>query len=73
MSIQLTPQQLSVFNFILNGYTNKHIGKLMRLSDKTIKTHCTAIYKACAVKSRHELMASYHKGSIFVELKKESA
>ncbi len=48
----LTGRQLEVLNAIGRGLSNKDIGQALGLSEKTVKTHVTAIFRALNVVSR---------------------
>ena len=50
----LTGKQARVAELIPQGVTNKEIAFQLGLSEKTIKAHCTSIYKALGVRNRTE-------------------
>jgi len=52
--IGLTEKQQRVADLIRNGATNKEIGFRLQLSEKTVKAHCTSVYKALGVRNRTE-------------------
>ncbi len=52
---------------ILDGFSNKEIAKKMYLTERTIKFHCTNLYKKHGVENRIQLISL-----LFNELKKES-
>jgi len=49
---RLTPRQIEVLQQLYNGYSNKEIGKLMNLSEATIKCHASAIFRELNVENR---------------------
>jgi DNA-binding NarL/FixJ family response regulator len=49
---QLTPRQADVLKLLVKGLANKEIGDALTLSDKTVKAHVTAIFKALNVVNR---------------------
>ena len=48
----LTPRQLELLQFVAQGYTNTQIGRRMRLSEGTVRTHLNHIYERLGVTSR---------------------
>ena len=48
----LTDRQVEVLAMIVRGDSNKQIARTMRISEKTVKTHVTAIFKALGVINR---------------------
>lgn len=48
----ITPRQLDVLKQLAAGRSNKEIGTALGLSDKTVKQHVTAIFKALDVVNR---------------------
>lgn len=54
--ITLTPRQEQIMNLICSkGYSNKMIGKVLNLSESTIKLHISAILKKYRLKNRTQL------------------
>jgi two-component system nitrate/nitrite response regulator NarL len=51
-TVQLTARQGEVLDLIVEGRSNKEIARAMQVSDKTVKAHVTAIFKALGVSSR---------------------
>lgn len=49
---QLTERQTDVLAMLAKGQSNKGIANALRLSDKTVKAHVTAIFKALNVSNR---------------------
>jgi len=61
--ISLTPRQQQVFDIVVaRGCSNKHVSKLLGLSESTIKLHLSAIFKKYGVKNRTQL-AVFSKAS----------
>ncbi len=58
--IGLTPRELDVFRLLLEGYTLQETADQLGVKYSTVNTHMTAIYKKLGVKSRAELIISYH-------------
>jgi len=48
----LNARDLEILNFISKGYSNKEIGDLLYLSEKTIKNNASRIFKIIGVKDR---------------------
>lgn len=62
-SPNFTPRQEEVLQLLLDGYSNKEIGKLLSLSDETVKTHVSAILRGFEVSNRTQaVMAASHFG-----------
>ena len=49
---RLTERQIEVLRLIEQGLSNKEIGLALNLSDKTVKVHVTAIFRALNVVTR---------------------
>lgn len=56
----LSKAEESVRNYIVQGYSNKEIGDLLCVCEKTIKFHLTNIYKKENVSSRSELISKHY-------------
>lgn len=48
----LTERQIEVLGLIVRGHSNKQIARTMRISEKTVKAHVTAIFKTFGVINR---------------------
>jgi len=48
----LTPSQFKVLHLIAAGHTNKEIAERLNISEKTVKTHITAIFSKLGVSNR---------------------
>jgi len=53
---QLTTREQEVLLQLLRGYTYKEIGKLLYISENTVKKHAINIYKKLDIKSRTKLL-----------------
>lgn len=54
--IHLTPRQKQIFDIVTTrGCSNKHVAKLLGLSESTVKLHMSAIFKKFNVKNRTQL------------------
>ena len=61
--IMLTPRQQQIYTLVAErGYSNKTIGKMLKLSESTIKLHMSSILKKYGVKNRTQL-AAYSKNT----------
>ena len=50
----LTPMQEQVAHLLVQGMVNKEIGRQLAISEATVRTHLTAIYRRLRVKNRTE-------------------
>lgn len=57
----LTPRQTEILARILDGKSRKEIAAEMYLSENTVKTHTSALYKALGVSSREEIFILLQK------------
>lgn len=48
----LTPRQEEVLQLLLDGYTNKEIGRMLFLSEETVKNHVSSILRCFGVTTR---------------------
>ena len=58
---RLTPRQIEVLQQLYKGYSNKEIGKLMNLSEATIKCHASAIFRELNVDNRLQAVSTAKK------------
>jgi DNA-binding NarL/FixJ family response regulator len=49
-----TPREVEVLMLLTMGKSNKAIGKILFISDSTVKAHLTSIYKKLGVENRIE-------------------
>jgi two-component system nitrate/nitrite response regulator NarL len=55
---RLTERQIDVLRLLCDGHSNKAIGRMLGLSDKTVKAHVTAIFKTLNVVNRTQAAAA---------------
>lgn len=59
----LTPRQEEVLQLLLDGYTNKEIGRMLHLSEETVKNHVSSILRSFGVTTRTQaVMAANRHG-----------
>lgn len=56
--IGLSERQAQVLALIIQGLTNREIGRRLGLTEGTVKVHATAVFKALGVNSRAEAMVA---------------
>lgn len=49
---QLTTRQLEVLQFLVDGYANKEIARKLNISEPTVKTHLSNIYRSLGISTR---------------------
>ncbi len=54
---KLTPKQIEVLQQMCKGYSNKEIGKMMGLTESTIKCHTSAVFRELDVGSRTQALS----------------
>jgi two-component system, NarL family, nitrate/nitrite response regulator NarL len=59
----LTPREIEVVHAVASGASNREIGKLLNVSQHTVKHHLTSIFDKTGVSTRIELLisANHHK------------
>jgi DNA-binding CsgD family transcriptional regulator len=60
--MNLTPKQQDVYAWVLQGLTNKQIGKRLNMAESTIKIHMTKILQQYGVQNRLQLIAFAKQG-----------
>lgn len=50
--VRLTPKRLALLPMIANGKSNEEIGRTLHLTENTIKTHLTLLYRAMNAENR---------------------
>lgn len=55
LSASLTNRELEIAELLLQGLSNKAIAKKLYISEKTVKTHTSHIFKKLGIKHRYEL------------------
>jgi two-component system nitrate/nitrite response regulator NarL len=61
---RLTERQIDVLRLLCDGHSNKAIGRMLGLSDKTVKAHVTAIFKALNVVNRTQAAAAAKQAAL---------
>jgi two-component system, NarL family, nitrate/nitrite response regulator NarL len=62
--VRLTSRQTDVLRLLSEGRSNKEIGLALGLSQKTVKVHVTAIFKALSVGNRIQAVAAANKAGL---------
>ncbi|MDD7441352.1 MAG: response regulator transcription factor [Sutterellaceae bacterium] len=65
---RLTPRQLDVLQELAKGNPIKRIGTNLGLSEGTVKTHVSAIYRAFGARNRTEALIAAHRAGYKVTL-----
>ena len=60
----LTERQREVLQLLSEGLSNKDIGRALNLSDKTVKAHITAIFKALDVVNRTQAASAARRAAL---------
>lgn len=58
---QFTPRQEEVLYLLLDGYTNKEIGRMLSLSDETVKNHVSSILRGFGVTTRTQAVLAANR------------
>ena len=53
---RLSERETSIVTYLIQGYSNKEIGKLLFISELTVKTHVRNIYQKLHINSRVDLV-----------------
>lgn len=61
---RFTPRQLDVLKLLAAGKSNKEIGSALGLSDKTVKAHVTAIFRAFDVVNRTQAASAARQAGL---------
>lgn len=71
----LTLKELTVIHYLLQGLTNKEIGRKMGVTEQTIKHHINSILKKIKKRNRVDIILSFYRFKKLIELmvKKEFA
>jgi two-component system, NarL family, nitrate/nitrite response regulator NarL len=62
--VRLTSRQIDVLRLLCEGRSNKEIGRTLGVSQKTVKVHVTAIFKALNVVNRTQAAAKADKAGL---------
>ena len=52
MDFNLTPREKEVLDFVVKGYSNVQIAKILKVTDFTVRAHVQAILRKLRVKNR---------------------
>ena len=52
----LTPGEIKILNFLLDGNNNKTIARRLDISERTVKAHLTSIFRKTGIKDRLHLV-----------------
>jgi DNA-binding NarL/FixJ family response regulator len=63
-AVGLTLRQFEVLRLLCDGCSNKEIGRTLGLSDKTVKVHVTAIFRAFNVVNRMQAAAAAKRAGL---------
>lgn len=63
-AVSLTSRQIDVLRLLCEGRSNKEIGRMLGVSQKTVKVHVTAIFKALNVANRVQAAAVADKAGL---------
>ncbi len=55
----LSKRELEVVKYLMEGYSNKKIADILYISERTVKFHCTNIYKKLGISNRLSLVSKY--------------
>lgn len=71
----LTPKELHVIYYLLQGLTNKEIGRKLGITEQTVKHYINSILKKIKKRNRVDIILSFYrfKNLIALILKRESA
>lgn len=64
---RLTERQTEVLRQLCRGLSNKEISRELELSEKTTKSHITAIFKALGVVNRTQAAAAARRAGIVAD------
>ncbi len=59
--VRLAKREKEIILYISQGYRNKEIAEKLQISERTVKSHCTRIYKKLGVNDRLQLALQSHK------------
>lgn len=57
----LTPRQKAVLGLVLRGMTNREIGQVLHISERTVEVHVAALLRKMEVDSRSKMIARIHR------------
>ena len=56
--LPLTPRQEEVLHLLLDGYTNKEMGRMLGVSEETVKNHVSSILRTFGVSTRTQAVVA---------------
>ena len=68
---KFTIRQIEIIQHIISGISNKEIGDILNISERTVKGHITAIYNKLGVHNKMELMHTLKRYNIIPEKSSE--
>jgi DNA-binding NarL/FixJ family response regulator len=63
----MTPREKQAWALMAQGMTNAEISRAMKVSEKTIKAHNTAIFKELKVRNRTQAVVAFYQQSVAPE------
>lgn len=60
-AFHLTARQYQLLAYLVEGWTNKEIARVLNVTEATVKAHVTAVLKALNVKNRTRAAAAVHQ------------
>ena len=70
---KLSPREIEVISWVVQGMSNEEISKQMKVSVKCVKFHLSTIFKITNCPSRLKLVVSYYKKTgFFADLERKS-
>jgi DNA-binding NarL/FixJ family response regulator len=61
----LTTREQQIVRLMMEGLTNKAIGELLGISERTVKFHASNILQKCHVENRRDLVVRLRKQELF--------
>jgi DNA-binding CsgD family transcriptional regulator len=55
---KLSPREVTILNWMKNGKTNWEIGKILGISERTIRFHIESVFEKLGVTSRSQAVAT---------------
>ena len=59
--LPLTPRQEEVLQLLLDGYTNKEMGRILSVSEETVKNHVSSILRTFGVSTRTQAVVAANR------------
>jgi two-component system nitrate/nitrite response regulator NarL len=63
---RLTPRQREILAAVAGGLSNREIGRKFELSEKTVKTHLSAVFRALGVANRTQAARAAHAAGMVI-------